>query len=331
MATAIASKANHLRNLCKHIRLYSYVGTFGQCRSTVASPSIIHALHLRTLPLIPPVLPFGLGIQSFVINQRYLLSTSTTPTAVESEKPVPKSDAKSHSEGAEKSGDSNQGKSDGGKPVRGGPVSWLSFLLLVLTGAGIIWYYDREKKRHIEEINNASQAVKQGPSAGKAAIGGPFNLINHDGKRVTDKDFLGNWTMIYFGFTHCPDICPDELQKLAAAVDKTKEKGGIDVVPVFISVDPERDTVEQVREYVKEFHPKLVGLTGSPDEIKKVARAYRVYYMKTAEEDSDYLVDHSIVMYLMSPKMEFVKFFGKNNDVDSLADGVIKEIKQHKK
>ncbi|XP_044474014.1 protein SCO1 homolog 1, mitochondrial-like isoform X2 [Mangifera indica] len=342
MATAIGKKANHLRNLCKRIRLYSHFGPLGQCRSIATPPTIIHALQYRTLPLISPALPFGLGIPSLSTNQRYSLNTTVTTVESEnpvpkndvkldSEKPVPKSDVKSDSEGAEKSGDSNQEKSDGGKPVRGGPVSWLSFLLLILTGAGLIWYYDREKKRHIEEISSSSEAVKQGPSAGKAAIGGPFNLINHDGKNVTDKDFLGNWTMIYFGFTHCPDICPDELQKLAAAVDKIKDKGRIDVLPVFISVDPERDTVEQVCEYVKEFHPKLVGLTGSPEEIKKVARAYRVYYMKTVEEDSDYLVDHSIVMYLMSPKMEFVKFFGKNNDVDSLADGVIKEIKQHKK
>ncbi|KAL7227918.1 hypothetical protein ACSBR1_022739 [Camellia fascicularis] len=120
--------------------------------------------------------------------------------------------------------------------------------------------------------------VKQGPSAGKAAIGGSFNLIDHNGNAVTDRDFLGNWTVVYFGFTHCPHRCPDELQKLADAVDKIKEKAGIEIVPVFISVDPERDTVEQVREYVK------------------AARAFRVYYMKTEEEGSDYLVDQSIIM-----------------------------------
>lgn len=181
------------------------------------------------------------------------------------------------------------------------------------------------------EINTSSNAVKQGPSAGKAAIGGSFNLINHNGNAVTDRDFLGNWTVVYFGFTHCPDICPDELQKLADAVDKIKEKTGIEIVPVFISVDPERDTVEQVREYVKEFHPNLVGLTGNPDEIKKAARAFRVYYMKTEEEGSDYLVDHSIIMYLMDPNMDFLKFFGKNYDVDALTDGIIQEIKQYKK
>ncbi|KAK6125979.1 hypothetical protein DH2020_040287 [Rehmannia glutinosa] len=213
----------------------------------------------------------------------------------------------------------------------GNPVSWMSFLLLLCTGAGLVYYYDREKRRHIEGISNASNAVKQGPSVGKAAIGGPFRLIDHNGKSVSDKDFIGKWNLVYFGFTHCPDICPDELQKMAEAIDKIKEKSGMEVVPVFISVDPERDTVEQVREYVKEFHPKLIGLTGSPDEVKNAARAYRVYYMKTEEEGSDYLVDHSIVMYLMDPNMQFVKFFGKNYDATSLADGVIQEIKQHKK
>ncbi|XP_077233024.1 electron transport SCO1/SenC family protein [Tasmannia lanceolata] len=218
-----------------------------------------------------------------------------------------------------------------GKSIRGGPVSWLSLLLLILTGAGLVYYYDQEKKRHIEELKTASTAVKQGPSVGKAAIGGPFKLVNHEGNSVTDRDFLGKWTVIYFGFTHCPDICPDELQKLAAAVDKIRENAGLEIVPVFISVDPERDTVEQVNEYVKEFHPHLIGLTGSPDEVRQVARAYRVYYMKTEEEGSDYLVDHSIVMYLMDPDMEFVKFYGKNYDTDSLAEGIIKEIKQYKK
>ncbi|KAK7294719.1 hypothetical protein RJT34_17613 [Clitoria ternatea] len=255
-------------------------------------------------------------------------SDSAAATNTNKENPASDNAAKDGSGQGKESGEKDQ-KSDDGKPVRRSPVSWLSFLLLVLTGAGLVLYYDREKKRHIKGIQDASEAVKQGPSAGTAAIGGPFHLINHHGKHVTDKDFLGNWTLLYFGFTHCPDICPDELQKLAATVDKIKEKCGLEIVPVFISVDPERDTVEQVGEYVKEFHPNLIGLTGSPDEIKNVARAYRVYYMKTAEEDSDYLVDHSIVIYLMNPKMEFVRFFGKNSDADSIADGVIEEVRKY--
>ncbi|XVE76571.1 hypothetical protein DITRI_Ditri12bG0184200 [Diplodiscus trichospermus] len=199
----------------------------------------------------------GVEFKSLTICGRYL-SNSTASAAENQEKSS--SLSKTNSYGTQNAGGSQQSGGDAGKPVRGGPVSWLSFLLLLATGTGIILYYDKNKKRHIEE-----------------------------------------------------------------------EKVGIEIVPVFISVDPERDTAEQVCEYVKEFHPKLIGLTGSSDEIKKVAHAYHVYYMKTAEEDSDYLVDHSIVMYLMDPNMEFLKFFGKNNDVDSLTDGVIKEINQHKK
>ncbi|XP_028760925.1 protein SCO1 homolog 1, mitochondrial [Neltuma alba] len=326
MATIISSKSNQFR--CVGRILYSQI--LHRSRSTTLSPPSPSPRHLHSsnLPLHQLVGPQGYGNGYLVLCQRFLSSTAAGNANQESSSS--NSSAKDNSDQGKESGESNQ-KADAGKPVRGGPVSWLSFLLLVATGAGLIYYYDREKKRHIEEINNASKAVKEGPSAGKAAIGGPFNLINHDGKRVTEKDFLGNWTLIYFGFTHCPDICPDELQKLAAAVDKIKKKSGIEIVPVFISVDPERDTVEQVREYVKEFHPKLIGLTGSSDEIKNVARAYRVYYMKTTEEDSDYLVDHSIVMYLMGPDMQFVKFFGKNNDVDSLTDGIIKEVKKYRK
>ncbi|KAM3217742.1 Protein SCO1 -like protein 1, mitochondrial [Capsicum annuum] len=285
-----------------------------QCRSTNPFFHRIHSLSntstaTKSLPRSPLALRLD-RMENGLISYRFLCTSTPTNQS--------------------NSGNSSSSGGSQGKSIRGSPVSWMSFFLLVCTGAGLVYYYDREKKRHIEEITNASTSVKEGPSVGKAAIGGPFNLIDHNGKSVTEKDFFGKWTVVYFGFTHCPDICPEELQKLAAAVDKIKEKSGIQIVPVFISVDPERDTVEQVGEYVKEFHPNLIGLTGSPEEIKKTARAYRVYYMKTEEEGSDYLVDHSIVMYLMDPKMDFVKFFGKNNDVNMLADGIIKEIKQYK-
>ncbi|KAL5162038.1 Protein SCO1 1, mitochondrial [Glycine soja] len=344
MAYIVFSKVNQFRYSTR--LLFSHLLRHGR-PSTLLPP---FSSHLQPLHHPHQVGNQGYGNGSLGLCPRLLSSSSSSDASaanVSGEKPALDSD-QSAKDGSGKERESGSGggqdqKSDAGKSVRGGPVSWLSFLLLVLTGAGLVFYYDREKKRHIEGrllclcilqdewIRTNTEAVKQGPSAGKAAIGGPFCLINHHGKHVTEKDFMGKWTLLYFGFTHCPDICPEELQKLAAAVDKIKEKAGIETVPVFISVDPERDTVEQVGEYVKEFHPKLIGLTGSPDEVKNVARAYRVYYMKTAEEDSDYLVDHSIVIYLMSPEMEFVKFFGKNNDVDSLADGVIKEVTQHKK
>ncbi|CAK7343876.1 unnamed protein product [Dovyalis caffra] len=323
MATALSRKANHLRNSYRFLTS-RYLS---QCSSKPYIP-FSPLLENPNLPLPRSVLPLGGGIQSLPISQRFLFSTTAAASTVDSESS--KKTEEDKSDGNEKSGDSKrQDNNNAGRPLRRGPISWLSFLLLAATGAGLIWYYDRMKKRRIEALNKTSSIVKEGPSVGKAEIGGPFNLIDHDGKPVTEKDFMGKWTMIYFGFTHCPDICPDELQKLAAAIDKIKEKAGFDIVPVFITVDPERDNVEQVREYVKEFHPKLIGLTGSLEEIQKTARAYRIYYMKTSEEDSDYLVDHSIITYLMDPNMELVKFFGKNNDADALVDGVIKEIKHY--
>ncbi|KAM7526498.1 hypothetical protein LguiA_016400 [Lonicera macranthoides] len=329
MATAISRKSN-LRHFYRYFSSYSLLN---ECRrSTKPSPLLFHgfsdSLHKHPLPVSQSDICFGHhGIRSLALVNRFLCTNAPSSSVSQANS----SSKGSSPETSKQSGELHQTPEQQGQSVRGAPVSWLSFALLIATGAGLIFYYDSEKKRHIEDINTASTAVKQGPSAGKAAIGGPFNLVNHDGKSVTEKDFLGKWTLIYFGFTHCPDICPDELQKLASAIDKIKEKARIDIVPVFISVDPERDTVEQVREYVKEFHPNLVGLTGNPDEIRKAARAYRVYYMKTEEEGSDYLVDHSIIMYLMDPNMDFVKFFGKNNDVEALTDGIIKEIKQYKK
>ncbi|TMX05417.1 protein SCO1 homolog 1, mitochondrial [Solanum pennellii] len=314
----------------QYIRYLYHSISSQKCRSTKPSFHLLQSLSntpttTKSLPLSPLAMRLD-RLENGLISYRFLCTSSSSN---QSNSGSGGSSAGTNSGNSESSGGSQKTKQ--GKSIRGSPVSWMSFFLLVCTGAGLVVYYDREKKRHIEDITNASTSVKQGPSVGKAAIGGPFSLIDHNGKPVTEKDFFGKWTVVYFGFTHCPDICPDELQKLAAAVDIIKETSGIEIVPVFISVDPERDTVEQVGEYVKEFHPNLIGLTGSPEEIKKTARAYRVYYMKTEEEGSDYLVDHSIVMYLMDPKMEFVKFFGKNNDVGMLTDGIIKEIKQYKK
>ncbi|KAG6435771.1 hypothetical protein SASPL_100646 [Salvia splendens] len=326
MASAFLRNSS-LRQIC-----YSFNSRFLSSR--------FHSLPNKSLQNTPPsTSPYDL-LLAFSANSRFLCTNAPNPGVAQSPGSnvnaavQPGASAQGGSENKNDGGQSSGGSENTqqeGKSIRGGPVSWMSFFLLFCTGVGLVYYYDREKKRHIEGLNKASTAVKQGPSIGKAAIGGPFNLIDHNGKAVTEKDFLGKWNLFYFGFTHCPDICPDELIKLASAIDKIKAKSGLEVVPVFISVDPERDTVEQVREYVKEFHPKLIGLTGSPEEVKKTARAYRVYYMKTEEEGSDYLVDHSIVMYLMDPNMEFVKFFGKNFDDASLADGVIQEIKQHKK
>ena len=160
--------------------------------------------------------------------------------------------------------------------------------------------------------------------SGKALIGGPFTLTDHNGKRVTEKDFEGKHKLVYFGYTYCPDICPAELQVMSAALDALGDEAK-DVTPVFVTVDPERDTVEQMKSYVENFHPRLVGLTGSPEDIRKAAKAYRVYYAKAKSDSAtDYLMDHSSIVYLMSPKGEYLTHFAYGTAPDKMADGIRK-------
>lgn len=167
-------------------------------------------------------------------------------------------------------------------------------------------------------------------------VGGPFSLLNQDGKRVTERDFLGKYMLVAFGYTYCPDICPGELQvisntmdQLGAAADK--------IVPVFISVDPQRDSVEHLREYVQNFHPKIVGLTGTPDEIKEAAKSYRVYYKKENSSDgngSNYAMTHSTFIYLMSPTGKYVTHFNygvTSEELTSKIRSIIPEQKERKR
>lgn len=142
-------------------------------------------------------------------------------------------------------------------------------------------------------------------------VGGPFSLLNQDGKRVTERDFLGKYMLVAFGYTYCPDICPGELQVISNTLDQLGTAAD-KIVPVFISVDPQRDTVAHLREYVQNFHPKIVGLTGTPDEIKEAAKSYRVYYKKESSSDgnsSNYAMTHSTYIYLMSPTGKYVTHF----------------------
>jgi cytochrome oxidase Cu insertion factor (SCO1/SenC/PrrC family) len=142
-------------------------------------------------------------------------------------------------------------------------------------------------------------------------VGGPFSLLNQDGKRVTEKDFLGKYMLVAFGYTYCPDICPGELQVISNAMDQLGPVAD-KIVPVFISVDPQRDTVKQMHEYVHNFHPTIVGLTGTPNEIKEAAKSYRVYYKKDDSSGgggSNYAIVHSTFIYLMNPSGEYVTHF----------------------
>jgi cytochrome oxidase Cu insertion factor (SCO1/SenC/PrrC family) len=155
---------------------------------------------------------------------------------------------------------------------------------------------------------------------GKALIGGAFTLTDNSGKRVTDQDFHGKYTLVFFGFTSCPDICPAGLQLIAGALVKLGTKAQR-ITPIFISVDPQRDTPEKLAAYVKNFDPRLVGLTGTPEEIAAVAKAYKVYYAKvpSKERPDDYTMDHTSIIYVMDPKGEFVTHFTPSTSVNDMA------------
>jgi cytochrome oxidase Cu insertion factor (SCO1/SenC/PrrC family) len=135
-----------------------------------------------------------------------------------------------------------------------------------------------------------------------ASLGGPFSLVDETGQAVTERSFAGRWMLVYFGFTYCPDVCPTELGTIAAALDALGPDAAERVVPVFISVDPQRDTPDAMADYVSRFHPRMRGLTGTPEQIADVARRYRVYYARArGAGTTDYLVDHSSFIYLVGP------------------------------
>ncbi len=152
-----------------------------------------------------------------------------------------------------------------------------------------------------------------------AAIGGPFTLINQDGKTVTQDDFKGKAMLVYFGYSYCPDVCPYSLQLMASALDMPGVKKDL-FTPVFISVDPARDTPEQLAQYVKSpsFPDGLVGLTGSAENIAALAKAYGVYFKQVGEGDG-YLMDHTSVIYLMDENGRYVALFTHTNSADDIA------------
>ncbi|XP_046850977.1 protein SCO1 homolog, mitochondrial-like [Xenia sp. Carnegie-2017] len=208
------------------------------------------------------------------------------------------------------------------------PIRWTGFIVTVIIGGAAVYYVKKAK----EEMGKKRE-VERNRSIGKAAIGGPFTLVNHEGITVTHKDFFGNWLMLYFGFTHCPDVCPETLEKLQNALDKidcTKDVPD-KVLPIFITVDPARDDVNTVAEYIKDFHPRLVGLTGTDEQIKAVCKEYRVYYSAgPADADNDYIVDHSVILYLVDPQGEFVDYFGQNMDENEIANTTISHMLKYK-
>ena len=185
-------------------------------------------------------------------------------------------------------------------------------LLIAVLAGGFLWHES-------EMVPGLGRTV----TTGQATVGGPFRLTDQAGKAVSDADFRGRYMLIYFGYSFCPDVCPTTLGVMTQAL----EKMGADsarVAPIFITVDPARDTPKVLADYMKAFGPNFIGLTGSDAQIKAVEKEYRVYAAKRPLENGNYGMDHSSVMYLMGPTGKMITFYDEAISPDDLA----KDLKQ---
>lgn len=206
------------------------------------------------------------------------------------------------------------------KPTFEKIFSWQSFAFLVVVGGGYLYVIESVKKE-----KEAKAAKEQSKIIGQAALGGDWELTRLDGTKGGSVDLRGNFALLYFGFTHCPDICPEEIEKAVKVVDAIDANVNITkkLIPVFITIDPERDTAEIVKNYIAEFSSKMIGYVGTQEEIKEASRKFRVYFSKgPVDEDGDYIVDHSIIMYLVGPDGMFMDYYGQNKTAAEMTNSI---------
>mgnify|MGYP000241740606 CR=1 FL=1 len=177
----------------------------------------------------------------------------------------------------------------------------------------------------VKMLTDPSTSNKSSAIQATSGPGGPFTLTTHNGKIVTDKDFLGKYMMVYFGYSYCPDVCPLELQKLTSAL-LDLEKEGFDtspIQPLFISIDPARDTPEALSEYIPLFHPSMIGLTGTEETVKAAAKEYKVYYAKRESDDvNEYLMDHLSVIFFMDQSGNYKQLFTAKHKPADIANAL---------
>lgn len=188
--------------------------------------------------------------------------------------------------------------------------------MFTLAAVGGVYVYTAMAPKSDDQFAKCRASAVAG---GAGQIGGPFTLVDENGATVTDQELLTKPSLIYFGYTYCPDVCPLDAARNAEAVAVLDEKG-YDVLPVFISIDPERDTPELLKEFTDYLHPNMVGLTGTPEQVKAASQAYRTYYKKQDDDPEYYLVDHSTFTYLTLPEHGFVEFFRRELPAEALAD-----------
>ena len=194
-------------------------------------------------------------------------------------------------------------------------IAPVTALVAALFMGGMWWLTVRGEDTGMEQCSATTIANDGGK------IGGPFELVNAAGETVTDKDVITEPSLVYFGYTFCPDVCPLDTARNAEAVDLLAERG-LSVTPIFITIDPERDTPDIVGDFAYNLHEKMIGLTGTPEQTDAASQAYRTYYKAHDKSDEFYLVDHSTFTYLVMPEIGFVEFFRRDTSAEAMADRV---------
>lgn len=198
----------------------------------------------------------------------------------------------------------------------------IRLLTLIIAGflsVGAYFLFFAPKSTSPESAENEPIAVvKMGKTYGQAKIGGHFDLVDQNNVRRTEADFKGKFMVVYFGYSFCPDICPAALYNITQALNDLTDKERSQFAPLFISVDPERDTVTNLKSYMQNFHPSILGLTGSPENIEAAKKAYRVYAQKAKPDgtSTEYLIDHSSIVYLMDRQGRFITSFNHQTEPD---------------
>ncbi|HLW29055.1 MAG TPA: SCO family protein [Kiloniellales bacterium] len=201
--------------------------------------------------------------------------------------------------------------------IRRAAIIFAVGLLILIVGLALPWWLQRGSDGGVSMV-------------GEPAIGGSFELVDQHGNTLRDTDFHGRYVLIFFGYTYCPDFCPQTLLTVTEALDRLEEAAPAkaeEVVPVFVTIDPERDTVEAMAAYAEHFHEDLIALTGTPEQIDAAAKAYRVYYRKAEDESlNDYLMDHSTFVFLMDPEGKYIAHYTHGTKAEDMAASLQEQI-----
>lgn len=193
-------------------------------------------------------------------------------------------------------------------------------LLLLLIAAVVLAAYFAQKASYTISHHRGAETETETEAAQQPNIGGAFSLIDQNGAAFGEEDLRGHWSLVFFGFSHCPDMCPTALTNISAALDAMPAAQTARIEPVLITVDPARDTPEVLKAYAANFHPSLVALTGTKQAVEQAAAAFKVYYQKAAGSNEDYIVNHSGFVYVMNPEGHYTRHFAFDDSPEKMAE-----------